>query len=139
MLDRRFMSELVRVADSVLLVRELLRAYPDSGLTEPSGTRRKGEPNARPARLRINRIVQPKTKKVAFELMCLAVSAINGCAACSKSHRRRRAPLLRRGKVGGELGREMRVALVVASEHGHEGQEAERKTRKSMHERQVGS
>lgn len=41
---------------------------------------------ARPARLRMNRIVQPKTDKATFELMCLAVSAINGCESCIRSH-----------------------------------------------------
>jgi len=41
---------------------------------------------AKPARLRMNRIGQPKTSKVTFELMCLAVSAINGCESCIRSH-----------------------------------------------------
>ena len=40
---------------------------------------------AKPARLRMNRIVQPKTSKATFELMCLA-SAINGCESCIRSH-----------------------------------------------------
>ncbi len=40
----------------------------------------------RPARLRMSRIAQPSTDKVTFELMCLAVSAINGCEVCIKSH-----------------------------------------------------
>jgi len=43
---------------------------------------------AKPARLRMNRIVQPKTDKVTFELVCLAVSAINGCEVCIQSHER---------------------------------------------------
>lgn len=42
--------------------------------------------SSRPARLRMARIAQPKTDKVSFELMCLAVSAINGCEACIRSH-----------------------------------------------------
>jgi alkyl hydroperoxide reductase subunit D len=42
--------------------------------------------SAKPARLRMNRIVQPKTGKATFELMCLAVSAINGCESCVRSH-----------------------------------------------------
>jgi alkyl hydroperoxide reductase subunit D len=42
--------------------------------------------STKPARLRMNRIVQPKTSKVTFELMCLAVSAINGCESCIRSH-----------------------------------------------------
>lgn len=40
----------------------------------------------RPARLRMQRIAQPKGVKADFELMCLAVSAINGCEVCLKSH-----------------------------------------------------
>jgi alkyl hydroperoxide reductase subunit D len=42
--------------------------------------------SAKPARLRMNRIGQPKTSKANFELMCLAVSAINGCESCVRSH-----------------------------------------------------
>jgi alkyl hydroperoxide reductase subunit D len=40
----------------------------------------------RPARLRMTRIARPSTNKVDFELFCLAVSAINNCEACIKSH-----------------------------------------------------
>ncbi len=36
--------------------------------------------------LRMNRLAQVATNKVDFELICLAVSAINGCEACVKSH-----------------------------------------------------
>jgi alkyl hydroperoxide reductase subunit D len=41
---------------------------------------------AKPARLRMNRLAQPRTDKATFELMCLAVSAINGCETCVRSH-----------------------------------------------------
>lgn len=40
----------------------------------------------KPARLRMNRIAKPATNKADFELMCLAVSAINGCELCVRSH-----------------------------------------------------
>jgi lipoyl-dependent peroxiredoxin subunit D len=40
----------------------------------------------RSPRLRMNRLAQVKTKKVDFELMSLAVSAMNGCESCVKSH-----------------------------------------------------
>jgi alkyl hydroperoxide reductase subunit D len=40
----------------------------------------------RPARLRMQRIAQPLTQKADFELFCLAVSAINGCESCVRSH-----------------------------------------------------
>ena len=39
-----------------------------------------------PARLRMQRIVKPSSNKVDFELFCLAVSAINGCEMCIRSH-----------------------------------------------------
>jgi len=41
---------------------------------------------AKPARLRMQRIAKPAGAKVDFELMCLAVSAINGCEVCLSSH-----------------------------------------------------
>ncbi len=41
-----------------------------------------------PARLRMNRLSQPKTSKAELELMSLAVSAINNCEACIQSHER---------------------------------------------------
>jgi lipoyl-dependent peroxiredoxin subunit D len=41
-----------------------------------------------PARLRMQRIARPAGPKLDFELMCLAVSAINGCEACVQAHER---------------------------------------------------
>lgn len=40
----------------------------------------------KPARLRMQRIARPATNKPDFELFCLAVSAINGCEMCIRSH-----------------------------------------------------
>ena len=42
--------------------------------------------DTKPARLRMNRIARPVTNKTDFELFCLAVSAINGCETCVRSH-----------------------------------------------------
>lgn len=39
-----------------------------------------------PANLRMNVIGNPGIDKVDFELMCLAVSAVNGCGLCIDSH-----------------------------------------------------
>jgi lipoyl-dependent peroxiredoxin subunit D len=39
-----------------------------------------------PARLRMQRIARPASNKVDFELFCLAVSAINNCEMCMRSH-----------------------------------------------------
>jgi lipoyl-dependent peroxiredoxin subunit D len=36
--------------------------------------------------LRMNRMAQVQTNKLDFELVCLAVSAINGCEMCVQSH-----------------------------------------------------
>ncbi len=38
------------------------------------------------AGLRMNRIARPLSVKLDFELACLAVSAINGCEVCVRSH-----------------------------------------------------
>jgi lipoyl-dependent peroxiredoxin subunit D len=64
----------------------------------------------KPARLRMQRIAQPLTNKVDFELFCLAVSAINGCEACVRAHEQ--------VVVDGGLGEEhvhdaVRIAAVV--------------------------
>jgi lipoyl-dependent peroxiredoxin subunit D len=40
----------------------------------------------KPARLRMQRVARPAASRLDFELMCLAVSAINGCEACIKAH-----------------------------------------------------
>jgi alkyl hydroperoxide reductase subunit D len=40
----------------------------------------------KPARLRMNRLSKPATNKADFELFSLAVSAINGCEMCVRSH-----------------------------------------------------
>ncbi len=42
--------------------------------------------STKPARLRMNRLAQVATNKTDFELICLAVSAINGCATCMQAH-----------------------------------------------------
>jgi len=41
-----------------------------------------------PARLRMQRVAKPAGNKLDFELMCLAVSAINGCEVCLQAHER---------------------------------------------------
>ena len=42
----------------------------------------------KPAGLRMNRLLQPATNRTDFELMALAVSAINGCEMCVRAHER---------------------------------------------------
>ena len=42
--------------------------------------------SVKPERLRMNWIGKPMSNKTDFELFCLAVSAINGCEVCVRSH-----------------------------------------------------
>ncbi len=44
------------------------------------------ELNVLPARLRMNALANPGIDKKDFELMCLAISAVNGCGMCLQSH-----------------------------------------------------
>jgi lipoyl-dependent peroxiredoxin subunit D len=46
----------------------------------------KEEYGQKPARLRMQRLAQVATNKADFELFCLAVSAVNGCETCVRSH-----------------------------------------------------
>ena len=63
-----------------------------------------------PARLRMNVIAQPGIDRVEFELMSLAVSALNGCGACIASHERQlRAHGLERESVQSAA----RIAAVI--------------------------
>jgi alkyl hydroperoxide reductase subunit D len=63
-----------------------------------------------PARLRMQRIAKPATNKADFELFCLAVSAINGCEMCIRSHE----DVVRRGGLSEEQVHDaVRIASVV--------------------------
>lgn len=46
----------------------------------------KDEYEQKPARLRMMRLKQVATNQAYFELLCLAVSAVNNCQACVQSH-----------------------------------------------------
>jgi lipoyl-dependent peroxiredoxin subunit D len=46
----------------------------------------KEEYTQKPARLRMQRLAQVASNKADFELFCLAVSAVNGCETCVRSH-----------------------------------------------------
>src|SRR5262245_16908651 len=63
-----------------------------------------------PARLRMNVIGNPGIDKLDFELLSLAVSAVNGCGMCVTAHERK----LREGGVGVEaIQSAVRIASVV--------------------------
>ncbi len=51
----------------------------------------------KPAGLRMNRLMQPATNRTDFELMALAVSAINGCEMCVRAHEKTVTGRSRRG------------------------------------------
>jgi alkyl hydroperoxide reductase subunit D len=63
-----------------------------------------------PARLRMQRIAKPASNKVDFELFCLAVSAINGCESCVRSHEH----VVREGGLSEEqVNDAVRIAAVI--------------------------
>ena len=63
-----------------------------------------------PARLRMNVIGSPGIDKADFELMSLAVSAVNGCGKCVSSHER----ILRQHDLGREAVQSaVRIASVI--------------------------
>jgi len=64
----------------------------------------------KPARLRMNRLAKPATSKADFELMSLAVSALNGCETCVKAHER---VVLEAGLTEDQVNDAVRVAAVV--------------------------
>jgi lipoyl-dependent peroxiredoxin subunit D len=63
-----------------------------------------------PARLRMTRIANVKTNKLDFELMSLAVSAINNCEMCMRSHE---ASILHLGASEEQIHDAVRIAAVV--------------------------
>jgi alkyl hydroperoxide reductase subunit D len=67
---------------------------------------------ALPARLRMQRLSQPATSKLDFELLSIAVSAANGCEACVRSHE---ASLVHLGASEQQVLDAVRIAAVVAA------------------------
>jgi len=64
-----------------------------------------------PVRLRMQRLAAPKTDKVTFELMSLAVSAVNGCEHCVRAHE---AVLVAAGVTEGQVFEAVRLGGVVS-------------------------
>jgi len=60
--------------------------------------------------LRMNRLAQVLTNKVDFELVCLAISAINGCETCVKSHEK---VVLEGGLSEDQVHDAVRIAAVI--------------------------
>jgi len=63
-----------------------------------------------PARLRMNRLAKPAGDKLDFELFCLAVSAVNACEACVRSHE---AALLKGGMTEAQIHDAVRIAATI--------------------------
>lgn len=70
----------------------------------------KPEYSSMPARLRMSRLANVRTSKLDFELMCLAVSALNGCEMCVRSHEH---SLLELGANEAMVHDAVRIAAVV--------------------------
>jgi alkyl hydroperoxide reductase subunit D len=68
--------------------------------------------NEIPARVKMNIMARPVTGKEFFELMSLAVSAVNGCEMCVKSHE---ASLLELGAKEERVFESVRLAAVITS------------------------
>lgn len=64
----------------------------------------------KPARLRMQRLARPATTTAAFELFSLAVSAVNACETCVRSHE---ATLLEHGTTEDQIHDAVRIASVV--------------------------
>jgi alkyl hydroperoxide reductase subunit D len=60
--------------------------------------------------LRMNRMAQVQTNKVDFELVCLAISAINGCEMCVQSHEK---VVLEGGLSDDQVHDAVRIASVI--------------------------
>jgi alkyl hydroperoxide reductase subunit D len=60
--------------------------------------------------LRMNRMAQVLTNKVDFELVCLAISAINGCEMCVQSHEK---VVLEGGLSEDQVHDAVRIAAVI--------------------------
>lgn len=63
-----------------------------------------------PARLRMNALGAPGIEPLDFELACLAVSAINGCGMCLRSHERK---LRSQGMTREAVQSAVRIAAVI--------------------------
>jgi lipoyl-dependent peroxiredoxin subunit D len=64
----------------------------------------------KPARLRMKRLTMPASTSAAFELFSLAVSAVNACEICVRSHE---ASLLEHGTTEDQIHDTVRIASVV--------------------------
>jgi len=69
-----------------------------------------GEYQSMPARLRMNVIGNPGIDKLDFELLSLAISAVNGCGLCIQSHEKK---LREHGVTRETIQSSVRIAAVI--------------------------
>lgn len=67
-----------------------------------------------PAGLRMQGMMNPGVERVTFEVLCLAVSALNGCGACISSHA---SQLQEQGFSSTSLARIGRISAVIHASH----------------------
>jgi len=72
----------------------------------------KEEYSHKPARLRMQRLAQVQSNRADFELYCLAVSAINNCESCVRSHE---AAVIERGLTSDHVQDAVRIAATIAA------------------------
>jgi alkyl hydroperoxide reductase subunit D len=72
----------------------------------------KEEYSHKPARMRMQRLAQVQSNKADFELYCLAVSAINNCESCVRSHE---AAVVERGLTDDHVQDAVRIAATIAA------------------------
>jgi alkyl hydroperoxide reductase subunit D len=70
----------------------------------------KEEYSQKPARLRMQRLAQVASNKADFELFCLAVSAINNCETCVRSHEE---AVLKQGLTSDHVHDAVRIAATI--------------------------
>lgn len=67
---------------------------------------------ALPSRLRMNRLTHSGVRGIAYDLWCVAASAINGCGACLDSHE---AELRQQGVEPVQIQTALRIAAVMSA------------------------
>ncbi len=94
--------EVARAAASLMAMNNVYYRFRHMIGKESYSTKRAG--------LRMNRLAQVLTTKVDFELVCLAVSAINGCEMCMQSHEK---VVLEGGHSEDQVHDAVRIASVI--------------------------
>ena len=70
--------------------------------------------NQKPARLRMQKLANPQSTKINMELFSLAVSAVNGCEMCMRSHE---SVLTQHGLDEGAIFDAIRIAATIRAAH----------------------